>query len=94
MSCSRSTAGRAPESARAQARAQIRTEGALARSDQRQGAGVSVRIVPGRALVAWDFGPADGPVAPGFERVLPNDERIGGADELESWLAGRKQKAA
>lgn len=42
--------------------------------------GVDEDFVPGRALVAWDFGPADGPVAPGFERVLPNDERIGGVD--------------
>jgi hypothetical protein len=42
--------------------------------------GVDTDFVPGRAVVAWDFGPADGPVAPGFERVLPNDERIGGAD--------------
>lgn len=42
--------------------------------------GVDADFVPGRALVAWDFGPADGPVAPGFERVLPNDDRIGGAD--------------
>jgi len=42
--------------------------------------GVDADFVPGRAIVAWDFGPADGPVAPGFERVLPNDERIGGAD--------------
>ena len=41
--------------------------------------GVDSDFVPGRAVVAWDFGPADGTVAPGFERVLPNDERIGGA---------------
>ena len=37
-------------------------------------------FVPDRALIAWDFGPADGPIAPGFERILPNDNRIGGAD--------------
>lgn len=42
--------------------------------------GVDVDFVPTRALLAWDFGPADGPIAPGFERILPNDERIGGAD--------------
>lgn len=42
--------------------------------------GVDRDFVPTRALVAWDFGPADGEVAPGFERVLPNDGRIGGAD--------------
>lgn len=42
--------------------------------------GVDTDFVPGRAVVAWDFGPADGPVAPGFERVLPNDERIGGIE--------------
>lgn len=42
--------------------------------------GVDTDFVPARALVAWDFGPADGPIAPGFERILPNDERIGGAE--------------
>lgn len=42
--------------------------------------GVDTDFVPARALIAWDFGPADGPIAPGFERILPNDGRIGGAD--------------
>ncbi|CAN0545000.1 unnamed protein product, partial [Laminaria digitata] len=42
--------------------------------------GVDTDFVPTRALIAWDFGPPDGPIAPGFERILPNDERIGGAD--------------
>ncbi|CAN0232801.1 unnamed protein product, partial [Discosporangium mesarthrocarpum] len=42
--------------------------------------GVDTDFVPTRALVAWDFGPPDGPIAPGFERILPNDGRIGGAD--------------
>lgn len=42
--------------------------------------GVDTDFVPGKALIAWDFGPADGTVAPGFERVLPNDDRIGGAE--------------
>lgn len=41
--------------------------------------GVDSEFVPAKALVAWDFGPADGPVAPGFERIMPNDGRIGGA---------------
>tara|TARA_R110002072_G_scaffold10523_11_gene48902 strand:+ start:1554 stop:2732 length:1179 start_codon:yes stop_codon:yes gene_type:complete len=41
--------------------------------------GVDTDFVPTRAVLAWDFGPADGPIAPGFERVLPNDGRIGGA---------------
>lgn len=42
--------------------------------------GVDADFVPTRALLAWDFGPADGAIAPGFERILPNDERIGGAE--------------
>lgn len=42
--------------------------------------GVDADFVPTRALLAWDFGPADGSIAPGFERILPNDERIGGAE--------------
>ncbi|MFT5486323.1 MAG: hypothetical protein ACI9JL_004042 [Paracoccaceae bacterium] len=42
--------------------------------------GVDNDFVPNRALLAWDFGPPDGPIAPGFERILPNDDRIGGAD--------------
>lgn len=41
--------------------------------------GVDRNFVPDRAILAWDFGPADGSVSPGFERVLPNDDRIGGA---------------
>ena len=41
--------------------------------------GVDNEFVPTRALIAWDFGPADGAIAPGFERILPNDGRIGGA---------------
>ena len=41
--------------------------------------GVDNDFVPTRALIAWDFGPPDGNVAPGFERILPNDGRIGGA---------------
>jgi hypothetical protein len=41
--------------------------------------GVDTEFVPTRATLAWDFGPPDGPIAPGFERILPNDERIGGA---------------
>lgn len=41
--------------------------------------GIDADFVPTRALLAWDFGPADGSIAPGFERILPNDERIGGA---------------
>mgnify|MGYP003627548997 CR=1 FL=1 len=41
--------------------------------------GVDSDFVPSRAVLAWDFGPADGNVAPGFERVLPNDVRVGGA---------------
>lgn len=40
--------------------------------------GVDKDFVPSNALIAWDFGPPDGTVAPGFERVLPNDGRIGG----------------
>ena len=32
--------------------------------------------------------------ATSLPQVFVNGERIGGADELESWLAGRKQKAA
>lgn len=42
--------------------------------------GVDNDFVPTRALLAWDFGPPDGQIAPGFERILPNDERIGGAE--------------
>lgn len=42
--------------------------------------GVDTDFVPTRALLAWDFGPPDGAIAPGFERILPNDERIGGAN--------------
>ena len=41
--------------------------------------GVDNEFVPTSALIAWDFGPADGAIAPGFERILPNDGRIGGA---------------
>ena len=41
--------------------------------------GVDTEFVPTRATLAWDFGPPDGPISPGFERILPNDSRIGGA---------------
>lgn len=41
--------------------------------------GVDNEFVPTRAALAWDFGPPDGAIAPGFERILPNDPRIGGA---------------
>jgi hypothetical protein len=41
--------------------------------------GIDKDFVPTRALVAWDFGPPDGDVAPGFERILPNDSRIAGS---------------
>jgi hypothetical protein len=33
---------------------------------------------PSSAVLAWDFGPADAPVMPGFERVAPDDSRISG----------------
>lgn len=41
--------------------------------------GIDNNYVPRRAIVAWDFGPPDGNVAPGFERVQPGDGRLGGA---------------
>ena len=41
--------------------------------------GIDNNFVPRRAIVAWDFGPPDGAVAPGFQRVLPGDPRLGGA---------------
>jgi hypothetical protein len=41
--------------------------------------GIDRDFVPDRAILAWDFGPADGAVSAGLERVLPNDGRIGGA---------------
>jgi hypothetical protein len=35
---------------------------------------------PENAVLAWDFGPAAGKTMPGFERILPDDKRIGGSD--------------
>lgn len=33
---------------------------------------------PENATLAWDFGPGDGTVMPGFERVVPGDRRLSG----------------
>lgn len=42
--------------------------------------GVSDDYRPTRAVAALDFGPADGAVMDGFERVTPNDPRVSGDD--------------
>jgi len=42
--------------------------------------GIDQNYVPTTAVLALDFGPLDGDVAPGFERVPPGDPRIGGVD--------------
>ncbi|MGB0630970.1 MAG: hypothetical protein ACPGRZ_09765 [Alphaproteobacteria bacterium] len=42
--------------------------------------GIDRNYVPTKAVLALDFGPLDGDVAPGFERVPPGDPRIGGVD--------------
>lgn len=41
--------------------------------------GIDENFIPKKSVLAWDFGPADGNVAEGFERILPGDPRIGGA---------------
>jgi hypothetical protein len=41
--------------------------------------GIDRDFVPTKAVLAWDFGPPDGEVSPGFERVQPGDGRISGA---------------
>lgn len=42
--------------------------------------GIDKDYVPENAVVALDFGPPDGNVSPGFERVQPGDPRIAGVD--------------
>ena len=42
--------------------------------------GIEQNYVPTKAVLALDFGPLDGDVAPGFERVPPGDPRIAGVD--------------
>lgn len=41
--------------------------------------GIEPDFVPSRAVVALDFGPPDGTVSAGFERVSPGDPRVGGS---------------
>lgn len=41
--------------------------------------GIDKDFRPRNAVLAWDFGPADGAPPPGFEKVQPGDGRIGGA---------------
>lgn len=42
--------------------------------------GIAKNYRPENAVLAWDFGPANGKIMPGFERILPDDTRLAGED--------------
>ena len=41
---------------------------------------VDAGYLPPDGAIAWDLGPPDGPVAPGFEAMLPRDGQLAGAE--------------